>query len=778
MKGMRRLASIAVGLLLCTGLAWLLLRRSEGPEIDTAASRSAGTPETTAEPLAAPLPELRGLGRTGPTTAPEPTAPAPTEASLLVRIGVSDGKKSPSAAWVEVTESTGRRVRAEGDAEGKAVFDALHVGHVTLEAGAPGYAHEMDASADLVPGPNETSVLLSRGVSVQGRVVSDEDGRPIADARVDVQGGGSFGNTTSSGGRASYGVVRTDADGQFHTLGLPFDFIVTLVVEARGHCRLSVPMLLHPVDGERAPLELRMAPGGTVRGIVRDPSGNAAPGARVAIGPEGMGARWIQGEERIPLGALWVACDAEGSFLADGIALDKVHCAIATAPGHASSASVCGLRATRDRSVVEVELRLRRFATLVVFLRDASDRPAAEGHASLGHDTEPVDADGRIQFGNLPPGDYSLEVGAPDHRTVREVVALAEGETIERRFPLVRGLELVGVVVDEKGEPLPGIEIQVERTTPDEEDGGGTNADSRGRFRVGGLAAGEFTVRVLSEGNMSGSVEKVHVPGPDVRVVVRRGASVRARFVPPAGSEPPTSMEVADYATSGSGGGGGRSWEEGRVTWAFPAGERRLVVRVPGFVPWSRLVDAPPGEALDLGDVPLDVGLTLTGKVVDAQGKPVAAAAVSSVDAAGTGVQSDAEGRFRLEHVSPQSISVEVVASGFITSEVRVDPRRGSGPVVVRLWRGARLDVRVVDSERAPVKGVHIHVHDPSSAEPDARGTWAWAESDEKGKGAVRIQPGRYRVDVLKDDGTVVGSKEVTLEEAKDATVDVEVSRP
>ena len=70
-----------------------------------------------------------------------------------------------------------------------------------------------------------------------------------------------------------------------------------------------------------------------------------------------------------------------------------------------------------------------------------------------------------------------------------------------------------------------------------------------------------------------------------------------------------------------------------------------------------------------------------------------------------------------------------------------------------------------------------MDVHAPTAEVPDARGTWAWVEPDEKGRVAVRLNPGRYRIDVLRD-GTVVASAEASLEEGKATALDVEVPRP
>lgn len=121
-----------------------------------------------------------------------------------------------------------------------------------------------------------------------------------------------------------------------------------------------------------------------------------------------------------------------------------------------------------------------------------------------------TDASGRFAFGYLPPGRYELRVtkngyqpavyGAETPRRPPDTVQLAAGEVrgdIVFRLQLV--ITILGLVVGEGGEPLPGISItamrwgwqrQKRRLLP----GPSVRSDTAGRYRLTGLAPGRYAI--------------------------------------------------------------------------------------------------------------------------------------------------------------------------------------------------------------------------------------------------------------------------------------------
>ena len=125
-----------------------------------------------------------------------------------------------------------------------------------------------------------------------------------------------------------------------------------------------------------------------------------------------------------------------------------------------------------------------------------------------------TDSNGRFSFGYLPAGRYQLRVtkdgyqpavnAAGDSRRPPAMIQLAAGEA---RSDLVFRLQLVssisGVVLDEDGDPLSGVEVLVmrpafqrgkRRLTP----GPMAMTDSNGRYRLSGLVGGQYAVAATS----------------------------------------------------------------------------------------------------------------------------------------------------------------------------------------------------------------------------------------------------------------------------------------
>lgn len=135
--------------------------------------------------------------------------------------------------------------------------------------------------------------------------------------------------------------------------------------------------------------------------------------------------------------------------------------------------------------------------------------------ANDGGGTTITDDDGRYRFGNLPAGTYSgLVDGSYSHGIYRltslfsgtgpsaSLLELKEGERREVNVSLARAFAIAVRVVDEWGEPLSGLRVEA---TPLR--GGGSRpqswlhqTDDRGRMRIFGLEAGQYTVCVPIEG--------------------------------------------------------------------------------------------------------------------------------------------------------------------------------------------------------------------------------------------------------------------------------------
>ena len=156
-----------------------------------------------------------------------------------------------------------------------------------------------------------------------------------------------------------------------------------------------------------------------------------------------------------------------------------------------------------------------------------------------------TDADGKFEFSKLPAGEYQLASQARRYLRMQygqlqpgpsgllnpaRRIEIMEGQAYTTAdFALSSFSAIEGSVVDEFGDPVPNATIQVSQVVfaggrrrlmpanPDPEIGPPTPTDDLGRFRVGGLAPGDYYVEALSgafaEPNAAGGFAITFFPG-------------------------------------------------------------------------------------------------------------------------------------------------------------------------------------------------------------------------------------------------------------------------
>lgn len=194
-----------------------------------------------------------------------------------------------------------------------------------------------------------------------------------------------------------------------------------------------------------------------------------------------------------------------------------------------------------------------------VFVMVSKNRGGDEGGPST-NGNQTTDEEGRFDFDGLAPGTYTVQCGGSQGwaRTTgpayglwrRDDVEIVEGAPVELAIELEVGATLEGRVSDAAGEPVGGATLFLHREDGTVDTNWGRNqTDGAGRFEVGGIAQGTYTVTARTGQLVSEPTGPVTVAAGDRRsidVVVREGALIVVRSTRADGSPAKPRLTVRD----------------------------------------------------------------------------------------------------------------------------------------------------------------------------------------------------------------------------------------
>ncbi len=427
----------------------------------------------------------------------------------------------------------------------------------------------------------------------------------------------------------------------------------------------------------------------------------------------------------------------------------------------------------------------------------------------------------------IPPR-AALHVGGPGYVTVGHRPPAGGGELVVRMAP---AMTLRGQVVDSAGAGIAGAVVSGDKVRhlfsvqrQHELEGGGswqletieTVTGGDGSFELRRLApARRFELRAARPGYAARhrAVPPLEPgePAPELVIVLERawagfGQVLNEREMPIGGAEVALlpsltgaafeqDFEVKESYVAATDAEGWFALRD------LPAGPYYLAARAEGFpellVPGIEI--APSEEPIDLGTVILVPGVLLSGRVVDAEGQPVAAAQLSVRNADGEQIvvqrpasswfasaESRQNGSFHLPGLPRDSrLVLLAVADGYLARELAVTTGTDDQRLEVELSRGVGVAGLVLGPQGRPAAGSRVELRATGPQQGLSTATSRTVEAGEGGRFEARgLRPGEYQIAARLGDAeseplrrrlSVEGPADLTLELRRKASLEVSV---
>lgn len=586
-------------------------------------------------------------------------AQAPNEAITIrlvpesVLVGhVIDAASNQPLAGVEVGVDAGDRRSTISQSDGSFRIAGLGPGRYQPDASGEGVFGRLPRS--VVLGLGQTSepieLLVYPAYRLSGQLLAPgvDDGKPRGCAAGRVHVRGSMLEREAS----------ADADGQIRIEGLPAGRY-QVEPSCPGYFAHDLVELL--LDADLDDQRWLFEAGLEIAGIAVDGSNHPLPG--LYVDARGTGAGGVGSISRT---------DADGRFVLGPLPPDSYGVWLridAEAPDKHVEVEL------RDRSVDDVRLVAGEVGAVQVSVRDAEGNGIPSKHVtvqngetrSLGQAV--TDGAGNVTFTGLPVGPVfvartqDMDPGARKPRGVRVEVLAGEVTVVELRGEASSFGSITGIVIEAGGPAGEAWVVAGNGQGEDDETTSPVLCEQDGRFTLGNLADGTYSVRAYREGGGQAVARGVAV-GESVRLELESPASLfgQVRFADgatpehflvrllPTDAGPP--IELSLYRS------------EGRFELESLAAGRYTVEVDAGSGQANEKLQLEPGERAELEFV-LERRVTVTGRLVDAHTRAGVSALTVTVHRRGRAasriVQPDREGRFVLTNVPVGPVEVMLV---------------------------------------------------------------------------------------------------------------------
>ncbi len=458
---------------------------------------------------------------------------------------------------------------------------------------------------------------------------------------------------------------------------------------------------------------------------------------------------------------------------------------------------------TRPAKAGAVEIRLAKGETFTGTVRDSVTGAAVAGaRMSLNESAESFptaavsDAKGRFTFGPLLARSYQIEGMHPSYGIASAAVLVPHVTT--RAFAALPVAHARGRVIDEEKKPVAGAVVSSPITTGPRRPSTLTNAAGEFVIRVvtsatplalpiyatkHGYAGGMMEARKWQPGETRNDIVITLVRGFTIPVCVRDrqhqpvehayvnltrvGDNAQQGFFSSAQCDDPS---LPDCRRTGADGSVVFRTSEGRHS-VFVTGDEVAPKRVPSVTLTAR------SEPLV---VEVDRGVTISGRVVHADGTPVAGAIVEMPRSpiAPRNATTDSDGSFTIVGIAAGATTLTALSSDRHMTSAPVPVTAPAKNVTITMPHGARIEGRVVDrGTKHPVTDFTVSV--PSrGGRPGPGPTPQQVHADDGSYAIDNVAPGTAQVAVTATGYVTATRSDITAEEGKTVSgIDVQLDR-
>ncbi|MEM7231087.1 MAG: carboxypeptidase-like regulatory domain-containing protein [Planctomycetota bacterium] len=540
----------------------------------------------------------------------------------------------------------------ETDGTGRFVIDTVPNGTYALSVQSDAHVPHREDGLELNDRA-DLEIQLGSGTQISGRVLSSR-GEPVSGASLQLRLGDSERRSAT-----------TDAEGRYSVGGIQPGKIDEVRIDAAGYSIAFFEDVEVSANSRSGTLELdfEIDASVTIAGIVRDARGEPIPEALVQIGPasteQSRDRRNWRARRREFLQTVDARTDAKGRFAFSEVNAGSAEIALSISHARYKSFRSEAFEVTPGESIEDLDFVLDEGATVEAWVRnvdgqstpgvrvrlvrekDGDESSKEESRRSSGERLErTAGPDGRVIFAGIDGGTFTISSRARGFQPFALTIEARDNAVQTVTMELLPENEITGIVRDNSGEPVEGAEIVAYRESKSGRERSEARSDTAGRFRVGSLGDGEYTVRFRRRGFVEKITDGVRV-NTDMDLRVDRLARVSGRVLAGLSLQPVRSFEIR-YRSVARGAEPskprGVKDEEGRFSLDLPSGSYELDVRADGFVRTALKIQVAAGQIREGVEILLPEGFKVAGRVISAETQqPVPGARITLFRAAADG---------------------------------------------------------------------------------------------------------------------------------------------